>query len=104
MDTRITDFLVITSSGARGLPGVQGIQGTQGVQGVPGNPVGAVSYTFSQLGAATLWDVFYPLGYEPSVMTQDSGGSEIVGDVRRIVLGHLQVAFSQPTSGIAYLS
>lgn len=64
----------------------------------------AQSYTFTQLGPATSWDIFYPLGYEPSVTTVDSGGSEIIGDVTRISVGHLQVVFSLPVSGIAYLS
>lgn len=64
----------------------------------------AESYTFNQLGAVTTWDITYPLGYQPAVVTVDSTGAEIIGDVQRIALGHLLVVFNYATSGSAYLS
>lgn len=67
-------------------------------------PATGNSFTFTQLGAVSTWDVYYPLTYEPAVMIVDSGGYEVMGDITRITLGHLSVAFSQPISGVAYLS
>lgn len=88
--------------GPQGPPGV-GVAGPQGPPGV-GASTAEMSYIHTQLSAASVWDITYPMLFQPAISVIDSGGTEVVGDIQRITLGHLTVTFSAPFSGIAYLS
>lgn len=110
-----TDFLVVTTGkigpegpeGDKGDQGDKGDKGDRGDQGVPG-PAGdsseTLAYIHIQLASADTWDINYPLTFEPQITVVDTTGEEMVGNVSRIVLGHLTVAFGQAVSGTAYLS
>lgn len=80
----------------------------QGVSliGPPGPPAPATSgaYTHSQFAPDTLWDITHPLPFVPSVTVVDSSGAVVTGDVQVLSPSHLQVRFSAPFSGSAFLS
>jgi hypothetical protein len=65
---------------------------------------GASSYTHSQFASASTWLITHPLPFVPSVTIVDSGGSQVYGDVKVLSPSQIQVDFSAPFSGSAFLS
>ena len=65
---------------------------------------GEVAYTHIQSSSSSLWDVVHGLPFVPSVTVVDSAGTVVGGNVLIISSTHLQIAFSAPFSGTAYLS
>ena len=66
--------------------------------------LGAGSYTHSQLDSQLEWAIQHNLGYFPNVMSFDSAGSQIIGDVTHIDSNRMIITFSHPSGGKAYLS
>lgn len=61
-------------------------------------------YTYSQLSSSAVWDIVHNLGFVPSVSVYDTLNREVYADINVIDANHIQVLFTQPFSGIAYLS
>lgn len=89
--------------GDDGPPGEPGPQGPEGPQGPPGDG-SLANYTHDQQVASITWSITHMLGFYPSVSVFDTTGSEIVGAVTHTSVNHLDIVFSAPVSGLAYLS
>lgn len=90
-------------AGPKGDKGDQGDQGIQGIQGPPGAG-GDLHYPYNQGVAASVWTITHNLGKRPSVIVIDSSGDEVEGDIDYIDQNSLQLTFSAPFSGTAYLN
>ena len=92
---------------SQGLAGPAGIQGSQGVPG-PIGPVGPAplveTYIFTQSQPASTWVIAHNLGRYPSVDVADSTGREEIGEVQYVDGNNLNLFFSAPFSGEAYLN
>jgi hypothetical protein len=84
------------------LGGEQGPPGPEGPPGPQGDSGGF--YTHSQAAPSTAWTITHALGYRPNVTTVDSAGTVLYGDVTYIDDATIEVSFSWPTAGFAYLS
>jgi hypothetical protein len=62
------------------------------------------SYTHNQMVPNTEWTIAHDLGFFPNVMTFDSAGTQIIGDVDHIDNNSMLITFSHPSGGKAYLS
>jgi GTP cyclohydrolase III len=62
-----------------------------------------LNFTFSQNNASTSWTVVHNLNRRPTVSIVNSLGEEIYGDIFHFNVNTLQVTFSVPLSGTAYL-
>jgi hypothetical protein len=62
------------------------------------------SFVFHQNVAESLWIVPHNLSKFPSVTVVDSGGTEVEGDVSYTDPNNLQIVFSAPFTGKAYLN
>ncbi len=89
--------------GSQGTQGTQGIQGIQGIEGPAGSGIGG-SFLYNQSIPTTTWMITHSLGFFPAVTIVDSSQREVVGDVTHIDSMSVQVDFSFPFSGKAYLS
>lgn len=85
------------------LKGEPGINGTNGLDGAPG-PAGGATYEFDQNVAAATWHIVHNLGRIPTVVIIDSAESVVEGDVQYIDLNSLNVFFSVPFGGRAFLN
>jgi hypothetical protein len=75
-----------------------------GSTGGGGGTGGPLSYVYTQVSAATLWDIVHSLGWYPNVTVIDSGSNVLLVDVHYVSVNELTVSLSAPTSGKAYLS
>ena len=75
---------------------------TIGVQGVAG--ASGQGFVHDQLSPQTVWIVTHNLQKNPSVTVVDSGDSTVVGEVQYLDLNTLQLTFSAPFSGKAYIN
>jgi len=103
-------------AGATGAQGPQGNAGPQGPTGLtgatgPAGPTGPqgpagtqTTYTYSQVSAATTWNVNHNLNCFPSATVVDSGNSEIIPDLHYVDANNLTLSFAAATSGKAYLN
>ena len=89
-----------------GPPGAVGPPGPAGPPGPTGPPSGTgdLSYTFTQMSAQTHWHIVHNLGKFPDVVVVDSGGTTVVGDVTYIDVNTVDLNFSAPFGGVAYLN
>jgi hypothetical protein len=78
-----------------------GITGSQGAQGVPG---GGFNYVHTQTVASTVWIIVHNLNGFPNITVADSAGTVVEGDVVYVDSNTIQLTFSAPFSGTAYLS
>ena len=62
------------------------------------------AYTHTQMIPGTVWSIEHNLGFFPNVMSFDSAGTQIVGEVEHIDKNVLTITFSAATGGKAYLS
>jgi len=62
------------------------------------------SYVYEQQSMATTWTVHHLLHYRPTVTVMDYGKNNIECDVSHIDADTVELDFSQPVSGYAYLS
>lgn len=61
-------------------------------------------FEFNQAIASPVWIIDHPLNTYPSVTIVDPNGNILYGDVQYLTRTKIQVTFSAPTSGIAYLN
>jgi len=61
-------------------------------------------YVHTQIAPVTTWNITHPLGGRPSIMVVDSAGTVVIGEVLYISDTQLQVLFTAPFSGFAYLT
>ncbi len=89
--------------GPRGLIGVEGPPGEVGPSGPPGSGVSA--FVFKQEIPSETWTVIHTLGYRPAgIVVEDTGGSEVEGDVTFLDVNTLVLNFSSAFGGTVYLS
>ena len=62
------------------------------------------AYHHVQGVSSTVWAIRHGLGWYPNVTTMDSGGSVTHGELTHETKTRLQIEFSAPISGNAYLS
>lgn len=84
--------------------GIDGIPGPRGPAGPPGAGTGGF-YRHSQTIAVDTWLVAHLLGFNPNVSVTDTAGSLVYADeVVHIDVNTLQLTFSEPLAGAAFLS
>ena len=66
--------------------------------------VSLFSYTYNQQSAASTWNINHNLNYRPGVFATDYGGNIMEGDIIHIDTNNVQLNFSIPVTGYAYLS
>lgn len=76
-----------------------GVQGPAGVTSVNDS-----HHTHTQLAASSLWTVVHNMGKYPSVMVVDSGDNVVIGEIHYLTNNSLEIAFSAPFGGKAYLN
>ena len=62
------------------------------------------AYNHDQMTPSTVWNITHNLGFFPNVMTFDSAGTQIIGDVNHIDKNSMTITFSHSNAGKAYLS
>ena len=65
---------------------------------------GDKSYTFNQVVPKELWKIPHGLGKYPAITVVDSGGNEVIGDIKHIDNNNVEISFNGGFSGIAYLN
>jgi hypothetical protein len=66
--------------------------------------VGDLNFTFTQVTAASSWDITHNLGKFPSVSVVDSAGTNVVGQVDYGDENTLRINFTAAFAGVAYLN
>ena len=66
--------------------------------------IGDKNFVFNQNVASNLWEISHNLNKFPSVSVVDSGNNIVIGEVVYIDENNLQVVFTAPFSGKAYLN
>ena len=61
-------------------------------------------YTYTQVAAATVWNITHNLKKKPSVSVVDSGENNVYGDIEYINDNQLTITFNAAFSGKAYLN
>jgi hypothetical protein len=79
-----------------------GTEGEEGPAGPPGS--GDLHFTYTWNTAETSVTITHNLGKYPSVTVVDSAGTWVVGGVTYVSLNVVQLTFSAPFSGTAYLN
>lgn len=69
-----------------------------------GNVVLDKNYTHHQIEAKNIWNIKHDLKKIPSVTVIDSGGNEVIGDVKHLSENELTISFSYEFSGSAILN
>jgi hypothetical protein len=59
---------------------------------------------FTQASPSTTWNITHDLGGYPSVSVVDSAKTQVIGEVTYLSETQIRVDFTQPFSGIAYLT
>jgi hypothetical protein len=62
------------------------------------------TYTHTQLQSAEVWTIHHNLRCFPSVTVVDSGGNTVIGDVIHVNDTLVELRFTSPFSGKAYLN
>jgi len=70
----------------------------------PNVTINGGSYQYHIVTPAATWTIYHNLGFAPNVLTTDASGNEISGVVSHINMSTVQIDFSQPVAGYAYLS
>jgi hypothetical protein len=88
--------------------GTKGDKGEQGPQGVPGEegPPGASAINpivFDQAVPAQTWTIEHGLNTYPLLTVVDSANQTVMGDIKYLDANTVQLTFSAPFSGTAYL-
>jgi len=105
----------VVTAGARGPRGEQGADGLSAydlwlAEGNEGSiedffaSLTGQAYTHDQMTPGTVWSITHNLGFFPNVMTFDSAGTQIIGDVQHIDKNSMTITFSHSNAGKAYLS
>ena len=85
------------------FPGSWALLSNKGDQGIPGAGTSG-TYTHLQVFASTTWNITHNLNKFPSIVTVDTTGREVEGEVTWPNQGTVIVTFSVPLSGTAYLN
>lgn len=97
-----TDIAPGTASAV--ILGIDGTPGPRGPAGPPGAGTGGF-YRHTQTIAADTWLVLHQLGFNPNAAVTDTAGSLVYADeVVHIDVNTLQLTFSEPLAGAAFLS
>lgn len=91
-----TPFISTTAVGATGATGLTGAAGINGQKGE--------TFTFIQNTPSVVWNIIHNLGFFPNVVSIDSGGNKVEGDVKYVDLNSLTLTFVGGFSGTAYMS
>lgn len=83
---------------------IPGPAGPAGPAGPPGPSGAATGLTHPHGTLEAVWTIAHGLGYNPNVSIEDSGGSDVIGEVSYPDLNTVVVAFLVPITGTAYLS
>lgn len=62
------------------------------------------SYTFNQISSKEVWKIAHGLDKYPSVTVVDSGGNEVIGDIKYVDSNNVELRFIGGFSGVAYLN
>lgn len=62
------------------------------------------AYTHDQMIPGTVWNITHNLGFFPNVMSFDSAGTQIIGEVVHLDKNRMTITFSHSNAGVAYLS
>jgi hypothetical protein len=62
------------------------------------------AYTHDQMTPGNVWNITHDLGFFPNVMTFDSAGTQIIGEVVHLDKNSMTITFSHSNAGKAYLS
>lgn len=95
------------SAGSIGPTGPIGLSGDIGPTGSvgPTGPAGSdLHYVHNQAVVSNTWSVTHNLGKFPSITVIDSSGTEIEGAIAYVNINSVQISFSAPFSGVAYLN
>ena len=65
---------------------------------------GDKNYIYDQISLSTIWTIEHNLNKYPSVTVKDTGGNSYTGEVVYLNPNKLEVHFSVPISGRAYLN
>lgn len=66
--------------------------------------VNSTTYTFNQEQASTKWMITHSLKFlYPEVRVIDNDGNIIIGDINYLTENYLEIEFSIPTAGAAYI-
>lgn len=90
------NILSIVSQGPRGVDGRDGVDGLDGT--------GDKNYVHVQLSAAMVWNIPHNLSKRPAVSIVDSSETQVSGYVHYIDDNNVQLQFSAPFGGKAYLN
>ena len=69
-----------------------------------GSGSGDKTFIFYQTLNTTKWEITHNLGKNPSVTVIDTGGTEIVGEIKYINSSKVEITFSIAVNGTAYLN
>lgn len=70
----------------------------------PASNEGDKHFTYTQLSAASTWNITHNLGKFPSVSVVDSGNNVVIGDIQYTNTNELTITFNASFSGKAYLN
>lgn len=62
------------------------------------------SFVYEKASPSALWSIYHNMGKFPSVTVVDSGNNYIIGDVEYVSNMQINVHFSAPFGGKAYLN
>jgi len=62
------------------------------------------TFVYEQMVSSAHWIIDHPLSRYPSVVVVDTAGSTVIGEVVYISLNRVEIQFSAPFSGKAYLT
>ena len=68
-----------------------------------GEVADARAYLHTQPTLALVWTVVHNLGRYPSVTVSDTGNNSVIADVHYVDFNQLEITFTAPTAGRAYL-
>ena len=105
----------VVTAGTRGPRGAQGLDGKsayelwldEGNEGTLTDFFASLTgqaYTHDQMIPNLVWNITHNLGFFPNVMTFDSAGTQIIGEVVHLDKNSMTITFSHSNAGEAYLS
>lgn len=99
----LTGLTVITP-GVQGPTGPEGPQGAPGAQGPPGPPGGTQEVPYVFAAPAEVWEVAHAIPITPSVITRDTSGVIVEGDVSYPTPTTVRVEWAWPMAGTLLLT
>ena len=91
-------------AGPTGPDGPAGPTGPAGPPGSVGTGTGDLNFVFTQMSALSTWHIVHSLGKFPDVVVIDSAGTNVIGQIDYIDVNTVDLIFSAPFGGTAYLN